>query len=79
MAEVTDDNRPEKSERKRLQAERTAAKSARARLIKLADKTANRQAPADSPPRDWSLQRRLDYVDFARRVVVGLRGGATHG
>jgi hypothetical protein len=28
---------------------------------------------AFSPPADWSPQRRLEYVEFARRVVDGLR------
>jgi guanosine-3',5'-bis(diphosphate) 3'-pyrophosphohydrolase len=28
----------------------------------------------EHPPTDWSLQRRLDYLDWAAQVVAGCRG-----
>ena len=43
-------------------------------MIKLADKISNLRAITASPPPDWSVKRRLDYVDWARMVVSGLRG-----
>ena len=47
-------------------------KTASAALVKLADKTSNIGALSKSPPDGWDLQRRLDYVDWAQRVVDGL-------
>jgi (p)ppGpp synthase/HD superfamily hydrolase len=74
VAEVTDDKSLPKAERKRLQVETAAHKSREARLIKLADKTSNLRAIANSPPPDWSLERRLDYIRWAGEVVVQIRG-----
>jgi (p)ppGpp synthase/HD superfamily hydrolase len=47
-------------------------KSARAKILKLADKISNLRDIAASPPPDWSVKRRLKYVDWARRVAEGL-------
>jgi (p)ppGpp synthase/HD superfamily hydrolase len=74
VTEVTDDKSLPKAERKRLQVKTAAHKSREARLIKLADKTSNVRAIANSPPPDWSLERRLEYVRWAREVVAQLRG-----
>jgi (p)ppGpp synthase/HD superfamily hydrolase len=74
VEEVTDDKKLEKQERKRLQVEHAHRKSQRAKLIKLADKTSNLRALAASPPLDWSVKRRLEYVEWARKVVAGLTG-----
>jgi (p)ppGpp synthase/HD superfamily hydrolase len=74
VAEVTDDKSLPKAERKRLQVETAPHKSARARMIKLADKTSNLHSLISSPPRDWSRERIRDYVDWAGRVVAGCRG-----
>src|SRR5439155_6020471 len=49
VAEVTDDKRLPKMERKRLQIETAAGKSERARLIKIADKTSNVRALVTTP------------------------------
>jgi hypothetical protein len=32
------------------------------------------QVLAASPPSDWSVKRRIEYVEFAWKVVAGLRG-----
>jgi GTP diphosphokinase / guanosine-3',5'-bis(diphosphate) 3'-diphosphatase len=72
--EVTDDKTIDKQERKRLQVEHAPKKSQRAKILKLADKTSNLRAIAASPPPDWSIKRRLEYVDWARRVSEGLKG-----
>jgi (p)ppGpp synthase/HD superfamily hydrolase len=74
VEEVTDDKGLEKQERKRLQIERAPKKSQRAKILKLADKTSNLSAIAASPPPNWSVKRRLEYVEWARRVSEGLTG-----
>jgi guanosine-3',5'-bis(diphosphate) 3'-pyrophosphohydrolase len=74
VEEVTDDKSLEKQERKRRQVQHAHNKSHRAKLLKLADKTSNLRAIAASPPPDWSVKRRLDYVKWARDVAKGLIG-----
>lgn len=74
VAEVTDDKSLPKAERKRLQVDRTPTKSVRARMLKLADKTSNLRAIADSPPSNWDDARRREYLDWAAAVVAGCRG-----
>ena len=76
VAEATDDKTLPKAERKRLQIVHAPSRSPRAKLLKLADKTSNLRAMATSPPADWPLERRRDYVDWARAVVAGLRGAS---
>ena len=73
VLEVTDDKTLPKQQRKRLQVEHAPQTSARAALLKLADKTSNLTALASSPPVDWPKQRRLDYVQWARHVAAGLQ------
>jgi hypothetical protein len=74
VAEVTDDKTVEKAERKRRQVASAHKKSDQAKMLKLADKTSNLRAIAVSPPPDWSVKRRLEYIDWAKSVVAGLRG-----
>jgi guanosine-3',5'-bis(diphosphate) 3'-pyrophosphohydrolase len=74
VAEVTDDKRLPKAERKRLQVETAPHKSDRAKLIKIADKTSNLRGIANSPPIDWDLARQREYFAWAARVVEGCRG-----
>ena len=74
VMEVTDDKALPKEERKRRQVEAAPRKSQKAKLIKLADKTSNLRTIATSPAADWSVERRLEYVEWAKAVVVGLRG-----
>jgi (p)ppGpp synthase/HD superfamily hydrolase len=74
VVEVTDDKSLPKAKRKLIQIETASAKSPRAKILKLADKTSNLRAVAASPPSDWSVKRRIEYVDFARKVAAGLRG-----
>ena len=74
VEEVTDDKSVQKAERKRLQVEHSPNKSPRAKMLKLADKTSNLRAIAASPPPDWSVRRRLEYISWARNVATGLRG-----
>jgi guanosine-3',5'-bis(diphosphate) 3'-pyrophosphohydrolase len=76
VMEVTDDKSLPKAERKRKQVESAPKKSREAKMIKLADKTSNLRAVATSPAPDWSVERRLEYVEWARRVVAGIRGAS---
>jgi (p)ppGpp synthase/HD superfamily hydrolase len=74
VMEVTDDKSLPKAERKRLQIEMASHKSREAKLVKLADKISNVRAVASSPAVGWPVQRRIEYVDWAKKVVSGLRG-----
>ncbi len=74
VAEVTDDKALPKAERKRLQVEHALHASNGARIIKLADKTSNLRSLGASPPTDWPVQRRQEYVAWAREVVANCRG-----
>ena len=74
VAEVTDDKKLPKEERKAIQAETAHKKSDRAKVLKLADKTSNLRTLASSPAPDWSVRRKLEYIEWARKVVDGLRG-----
>ncbi|MEI8189290.1 MAG: HD domain-containing protein [candidate division NC10 bacterium] len=74
VAEVTDDKRLPKIERKRLQVENAPHKSPRAKRIKIADKTSNLRAILTSPPVDWDSARKRDYFEWAAKVVAGCHG-----
>ena len=74
VLEVTDDKRLPKATRKQLQVEHAPHKSQNAKLLKLADKISNVQDIVTSPPRDWSLQRKQEYLLWTEQVVAGLRG-----
>lgn len=71
---VTDDKTLPKAERKRAQVEHAAHIPHGAKLVKLADKTANLRDIASTPPADWSLERRREYFDWAAEVVAQVRG-----
>jgi hypothetical protein len=71
--EVTDDKSLPKAERKSKQVESAPKKSREAKLIKLAHKTSNLRAVANSPAPDWLVERRLEYVDWAKKIVAGIR------
>ena len=72
VAELTDDKSLPKAVRKRKQVENAPKKSNDASLVKLADKTSNIGAIANSPPVEWSLDRRLSYIGWANEVVGSL-------
>ena len=74
VREVSDDRTLLKAERKRLQIEHAAHLTRRARLVKLADKICNVRDVASNPPRDWPLQRRREYFDWAKAVIDRIRG-----
>jgi (p)ppGpp synthase/HD superfamily hydrolase len=74
VAEVTDDKSQHKQERKRLQVETAASKTERARLLKIADKTANLRSILHSPPDGWDEVRKKEYFEWAKSVVDNCRG-----
>jgi GTP diphosphokinase / guanosine-3',5'-bis(diphosphate) 3'-diphosphatase len=74
VAELTDDKRLPKAERKRLQVTNAPHKSPQAKLIKIADKISNLRAILASPPTDWDDARKREYFAWAGKVVAGCRG-----
>lgn len=72
VAEVTDDKRLPKAERKRRQIAHAPTLSDRAKLVKLADKLCNLRDVHQSPPIHWSIERRRAYFDWAENVVMAL-------
>jgi guanosine-3',5'-bis(diphosphate) 3'-pyrophosphohydrolase len=74
VAEVTDDKSLPKAERKALQIEHAAHASPKARQVKLADKICNIRDIAHAPPASWSLERKREYFEWAKKVVDALRG-----
>lgn len=74
VEECTDDKRLPKEERKRLQIVHAPRKSPGAKQIKIADKISNLRGILEDPPVDWSPQRRLEYFQWAEKVIAGLKG-----
>ena len=74
VQEVTDDKSLPRADRKHLQIEHAPHLSPSAKLIKIADKTANVREVTEKPPSDWSAIRRREYLDWAEAVVAGCRG-----
>ena len=73
VMEVTDDKGLPKDERKRLQIEHAAHLSARARVLKIADKTSNLRSMQGSPP-PWPESRKRRYYAWSLAVVNNARG-----
>jgi len=48
--------------------------SARAQEVKIADKISNVLGVSKTPPADWSMERRRQYLDWTEQVVAGCRG-----
>lgn len=74
VAEVTDIPGVGEAERRRHQVEAAPGLSARARLIKMADKTSNIEEMAADPPPAWSTEEIRAYVQWGVDVVAGCRG-----
>jgi guanosine-3',5'-bis(diphosphate) 3'-pyrophosphohydrolase len=73
VAQVTDDKRLPKDRRKRLQVEHAPHLPPRVQMLKMADKISNLSALLASPPKDWPVERCIDYFEWAREVVDGCR------
>ncbi len=76
VVEVTDNKKLPKAERKQLQIKNAPKLTPRAKILKFADKISNLRSLATSPPADWPMQRRIDYVIWTTEVVRGLRGAS---
>ena len=74
VAEVTDDKSLPKLRRKELQIQHAPHLSERAKMIKIADKISNLRSIMRTPPVDWSLTRKAEYLEWTERVVAGCRG-----
>ncbi len=74
VLEVTDDKSLAKHVRKLKQIEHAPHLSDGAKQVKLCDKISNVSDVLNNPPADWSAERRSEYVNWARKVVDGLRG-----
>jgi guanosine-3',5'-bis(diphosphate) 3'-pyrophosphohydrolase len=74
VEEVTDDKELTKAERKRLQVEHAPSASRRAKELKLGDKICNIRDLVHAPPGDWTLDRKVEYLDWTEQVVAGCRG-----
>lgn len=74
VMEVTDDQSLPKVERKQLQIKHAAHVSDQAKRVKLADKICNLRDMVTHPPAHWSLERKQEYFDWAKRVIDQLRG-----
>ena len=73
VMEVTDDKGLDKAERKRLQIEHSKHLSAKAKMIKMADKISNITDIVRVPPEHWDDDRRLAYFDWSEKVAAGCR------
>ena len=74
VIEVTDNKRLKKRKRKELQVKHGPHLTHKARLVKLADKICNLRDVAVNPPARWPLKRQIEYFDWAKSVIDGMRG-----
>lgn len=74
VAEVTDNKRLPKERRKELQIDHAGSLSQNAKQVKLADKICNLRDILASPPKDWSIERKRQYFDWAKKVIDQVRG-----
>ena len=74
VLEVTDDKTLIKERRKQLQVIHAPQLSNAARIIKIADKLVNCRDIWHMPPKDWSLVRRQEYIQWAADVLAQIRG-----
>jgi guanosine-3',5'-bis(diphosphate) 3'-pyrophosphohydrolase len=73
VAEVTDDKRLSKNERKRIQLDHASGVSPEAKQLKIADKLCNLREILASPPANWPLFRKHQYFEWAKQVVDQVR------
>lgn len=72
VMECTDNKALPKAERKELQVKHAPHMTHAAKLVKIADKTANLRDVASHPPADWTRARRHEYANWAKRVIDNL-------
>ncbi|MBI3479346.1 MAG: HD domain-containing protein, partial [Nitrosomonadales bacterium] len=66
VLEVTDDMSLPKPQRKLLQVANAPHKSARAKMLRIADKISNLNSILTSTPKHWSYTRRMQYFEWAK-------------
>ena len=69
VLDVSDDKTLPPDERKRRQIEHAKQISKGAALIKLGDKISNVTDVINNPPKDWDINRRKEYLDWAEKVI----------
>jgi hypothetical protein len=74
VQEVTDNKNLPKAVRKELQISHASEASRGAQIIKIADKISNLRDIVSRPPKDWSTDRKKEYLEWSRCVVDGCRG-----
>lgn len=74
VAQVTDNKKLTKVERKKLQVTNASKKCNGAKLVKLADKYDNLSDIVKLPPKGWDKNYILGYFVWSKKVVEGLRG-----
>jgi guanosine-3',5'-bis(diphosphate) 3'-pyrophosphohydrolase len=74
VMDVTDDTSLHRHERKQAQIDHAPHISREAKLVKLADKISNLRDVSSNPPPSWSLDRRQEYFEWAKKVIDQLRG-----
>ena len=74
VGEVTDDKSLPSAQRKQLQIDHAPKKSDRAKELKIADKICNIRDINAGSPANWEPERKIEYLDWAARVVEGCRG-----
>ena len=74
VEEVSDDTTLSRADRRARQVACAPGLSDGAKLIKLGDKICNVFDVTHAPPAGWSLERRLEYLEWTARVVEGCRG-----
>ena len=74
VLEVTDDKNLSKPARKQFQIDHAPKLSVGAKQIKLGDKISNIDDIIKNPPENWTLERKLEYVEWGEKVIEGVRG-----
>jgi guanosine-3',5'-bis(diphosphate) 3'-pyrophosphohydrolase len=74
VLEVSDDKSLPYQERKRLQIIHTPSLSSSAKKLKIADKICNIQDLKEDPPDEWAQDRKIQYIEWAGKVIEGARG-----
>ena len=69
VQEVTDDKTLPRLQRKQRQIDHAKEISEGAALIKLGDKISNVTDITNTPPTGWNSHRRLEYFDWAEKVI----------
>jgi guanosine-3',5'-bis(diphosphate) 3'-pyrophosphohydrolase len=73
VLEMTDNMELPSQERKALQIQKALNLDIRTKLVKIADKACNIE-DITTLPLDWTLERKLAYLDWAKQVVDRCRG-----